>query len=30
VLEYTDLRLGEQPDPSLFVPEPPPGVPTLP
>jgi len=26
-LQYTDLRLGEQPDPSLFVPEPPPGVP---
>jgi outer membrane lipoprotein-sorting protein len=26
-LQYTDLRLGEQPDASLFVPEPPPGVP---
>lgn len=26
-LQYTDLRLGEQPDPSLFTPEPPPGVP---
>jgi len=25
-LRYTDLRLGEQPDPSLFTPEPPPGV----
>jgi len=26
-LEFTDLRLGDQPDASLFVPEPPPGVP---
>jgi len=26
-LQYTDLRLGEQPDTSLFTPEPPPGVP---
>ena len=26
-LKYTDLRLGEQPDASLFTPEPPPGVP---
>jgi hypothetical protein len=26
-LDYTDLRLGEQPDPALFTPEPPPGVP---
>jgi hypothetical protein len=26
-LQYTDLRLGEQPDPALFTPEPPPGVP---
>jgi hypothetical protein len=26
-LQYTDLRLGEQPDPSLFKPDPPPGVP---
>lgn len=26
-LQYTDSRLGEQPDASLFVPEPPPGVP---
>jgi outer membrane lipoprotein-sorting protein len=26
-LQYTDLRLGEQPDPSVFAPEPPPGVP---
>lgn len=26
-LQYTDVRLGEQPDPALFDPEPPPGVP---
>ena len=26
-LEFTDLRLGDQPDASLFVPEPPQGVP---
>ncbi|HUM12376.1 MAG TPA: DUF4292 domain-containing protein [Myxococcaceae bacterium] len=26
-LQYTDLRLGEQPDAALFTPEPPPGVP---
>ncbi|HVP59593.1 MAG TPA: DUF4292 domain-containing protein [Myxococcaceae bacterium] len=26
-LQYTDTRLGEQPDASLFTPEPPPGVP---
>jgi hypothetical protein len=26
-LQYTDLRLGEQPEPALFVPEAPPGVP---
>lgn len=26
-LQYTDLHLGEQPDLSLFTPEPPPGVP---
>ena len=26
-LQYTDLRLGEQPDASLFTPQPPPGVP---
>ena len=26
-LQYTDLRLGEQPDTALFTPEPPPGVP---
>ena len=26
-LQYTDLRLGEQPDASLFVPQAPPGVP---
>jgi hypothetical protein len=26
-LEYTDVRLGEQPDPALFTPEPPPGAP---
>ncbi len=26
-MQYTDLRLGEQPDAALFTPEPPPGVP---
>lgn len=26
-LQYTDLRLGEQPDPALFTPQAPPGVP---
>jgi len=26
-LQYTDLRLGEQPDAALFTPQAPPGVP---